>query len=82
VDDGQEPGRSLDFVQDHILNLRTSGEEFPESLRTGAHLAMNLGTEQIHHQRSRERLPQPGALSGAPRTEEEATSDRNPQKSI
>ena len=71
VNDVQELGDPLDFVDDHIGTGRRSADPFPQAFRASRQPPVLLRLEEIHHERVREDLAQPGGLACPPRAKEE-----------
>jgi hypothetical protein len=71
MDDIQQLGDSLDLVHNDRVALGGPEGEVAQALRAGAHLAVDLGPEKVHEERSRQLVLEPGRLPRPSRTEEE-----------
>jgi hypothetical protein len=72
----EEAGGALHLVHDDPAGGRLGKDLAPELCRVALESEHGLGLEQVHHVGVDELMPDPGALSGSPRPEEEERSAR------
>jgi hypothetical protein len=81
MDDGQQFGHALDFIEHDVGSLRTAEHEFAQSFGPGLKLSEDLGTKEVNEERAGKLAFEPSRLACPPRTEEEGTLSGNREKS-